>query len=200
MRTPSAVRFCPPRVYILFPSLVADALRADDRWGEVDLEVAVGEDAVRSKRPDLCAVRVGSGARTWGDVSVTSPLCVEVARRVAAVPRRPMAAAAREAAKVKHYASALPPADPPSTFTPLVWEGYGRVGEATADWLAAALGGPAAGPALATLMRRVSVALWRHNARSTLAGLRASTPAGSAALSAPAADNEGLHCFARLSG
>ena len=164
------------------------------------LEVAVGEDAVRSRRPDLCAVRAGSGVRTWGDVSVTSPLCVDAARRVAADPRRPVAAATRERAKVRHYADALPASDPPSLFTPLVWEGYGRVGEAMADWLAAALGGPAAGPALATLLRRVSVALWRHNARSALEWLRGSTAIGPAALSASAADSEGLRCFARLSG
>ena len=57
-----------------------------------------------------------------------------------------------------------------SAFTPLVWEAYGRIGPATRRWLGAALGGPLRAGARATLLRRVSVALWRSHSRAVAIG------------------------------
>lgn len=180
--------------------LVADALRASGRWAAVELELRLGEERQGSLRPDLCATRAGSGVRVWGDVSIVSPLREVVLSRVVANPRQAAAAAWREGMKAAKYGAHLPPADPPSTFTPLVWEAYGRVGPATAEFLAAALGGPTGGPAHATLLRRVSVALWRANARAALTGVRNSTPTAESGDMATTAAASGHNLFARISG
>lgn len=142
------------------------------------LELPLGANRKRSMRPDLCATRVGSGVRVWGDVSVVSPLRTVVLARVVADSRAVVAGVWREGKKLTKYGSRPPPADPPSTFTPLVWEAYVRVGPATPEFLAAAVGGPTGGQAHATLLRQVGVALWRANARAALTGVRLCTPAG----------------------
>ena len=149
--------------------LVAAALRRSGVWGSVVVEV--GLDGARATlRPDLRATRTSTGGVAWGDVSVTSPFPTALVSRVAVAPLRAVAAETREAYKVSKYAPALPASNPPHSFTPLVWEVYGRVGPQTADWLRTALGVPGQSKARQSLLTAASVALWRSNARGVVDG------------------------------
>ena len=91
-------------------------------------------------RPDLRAPRVSSGAPLRGDVSVVSATAAINASRTAGFPRVPGAARVRKEEKVGMYMPYFPAGDPPHTFAPLVWDASGRVGPATASFLASALG------------------------------------------------------------
>ena len=95
-------------------------------------------------------------------------LSPKVLARVAADPGVAEAAVRRETKKVAKYGHRLPPANPPSVFTPLVWESHGRVGPATADFLRSARGKAGRRTALDTLHQNNSVAIWRYNARFVL--------------------------------
>ncbi|GAB0492090.1 hypothetical protein MMPV_003349 [Pyropia vietnamensis] len=116
------------------------------------------------------ATRTGSGEVTWVDVSVASPFASRVAPLVADTPLAALAAEGREGDKVRRYAHALPAGPPSHTFTPLVWEVYGRIGPASAAWLREALGGPRLATARARLLSAISVALWKSNARAVADG------------------------------
>jgi len=153
--------------------LVRDALVASPEWTDVVLERAVDTDAdagAHGVRFDVRAARVGSGAQTWGDVSVAATPSPKFLARVAAEPSVAASAVRREAKKVAKYGHRLPPADPPWAFTPLVWESHGRVGPATADFLRTALGGGGRRTALDALRLNISVTIWRYNARFVLEG------------------------------
>ena len=103
-----------------------------------------------------------------GDASVSAPFTDATVAMAAVSPLRAAAAVAREALKASKYAGALPATT--HTFTPLVWEAFGRIGPATSRWLRDSLGGPDRSGVRATLLRRVSVALWRSHARSVSVG------------------------------
>lgn len=149
--------------------LVAEALRRAEGWGEVAVEVGL-DTAPASLRPDFRATREGTGEVTWADVSVASPFSSLLAPMAADAPLEPVAAATREGDKVRRYARALPVGPPSHTFTPLVWEVYGRLGPASAAWLREALGGPRLATARARLLTAISVALWKSNARAVADG------------------------------
>jgi len=148
---------------------VVAALRRAPRWGAVAVEAALdGTDG--ALRPDVRATEAATGAVTWLDVSVAGPWGDHAARAVRTSPLRPAAAAAREGAKVAHYAPSLPASHPPHTFAPVVWEALGRVGPASDRWLKAALAGPRLAAVRGALLRDVSVALWRSLAWASAAG------------------------------
>jgi len=109
---------------------------------------------------------------------------------VADVVSRPsvaMAAVGREARKVRKYAPHLPVADPPAVFNPLVWEVFGRVGPASANFLCTAVGGPGRSRALASLLTDASAIIWRYNARMLCEGFLRCDARGRATLDAPTA-------------
>ncbi|GAB0498740.1 hypothetical protein MMPV_010088 [Pyropia vietnamensis] len=141
--------------------LVVEALRRTPSWGAVEAE-AVVERGRGALRPDLRATHASSGAVVWADASVTAPFGPRTTAPTAASPLRAVAAEARERAKVAKYANALPGPPASHTFTPLVWEAYGRIGPATAKWLRGAMRGPAlSGPdrARMLLLERAVVAV-----------------------------------------
>ncbi|GAB0494469.1 hypothetical protein MMPV_005762 [Pyropia vietnamensis] len=141
--------------------LVVEALRRTPSWGAVEAE-AVVERGRGALRPDLRATHASSGAVVWADASVTAPFGPRTTAPTAASPLRPVAAEAREREKVAKYANALPGPPASHTFTPLVWEAYGRIGPATAKWLRGAMRGPAlSGPdrARMLLLERAVVAV-----------------------------------------
>lgn len=137
------------------------ALERTAVWAGVKLELQLDPTARASLRPDIKATRVTTGAQVWGDVSVACPFAVRSEARVAHAPLEPVAAVAREELKDGKYVPLLAATTPPSTFTPLVWESFGRVGPATAAFLREALAGPALASVRAGLLRDVSVAIWR---------------------------------------
>ena len=147
--------------------LVAEALRSWPSWTDVAVEVVVAR-CRGALRPDLRAKHSASGVVVWGDASVTAPFADANAAGAAAEPLRAKAAEAREAVKAAKYAGALPATT--HMLTPLVWEAFGRIGPATSRWLRDSLGGPDRSTVRATLLRRVSVALWRSHARSVSVG------------------------------
>ena len=150
-----------------------NALAASPDRTDVVLERAVEADAdvgAHGVRFDVRAARVGSGALSWGDASVAATLSPKYLARVVADPGVAEAAVRREAKKVAKYGHRLPPADPPSVLTPLVWKSHGRVGPATADFLRSALGGVGRRTGLDALRLNISVAIWRYNARFVLKG------------------------------
>ncbi|GAB0498768.1 hypothetical protein MMPV_010120 [Pyropia vietnamensis] len=149
--------------------LVVEALRRTPSWGAVEAE-AVVERGRGALRPDLRATHASSGAVVWADASVTAPFGPRTTAPTAASPLRAVAAEARERAKVAKYANALPGPPASHTFTPLVWEAYGRIGPATAKWLRGAMRGPALSGVRSTLLTRVSVALWRSHSRAVSLG------------------------------
>jgi len=106
---------------------------------------------------------------------------------VVARPSVAVAAVGREARKVRKYAPRLPAADPPSVFTPLVWEVFGRVGPASADFMRTAVGGPGRSRALASLLIDASAIIWRYNARMLCEGILRCDARGRATLDAPTA-------------
>jgi len=165
---------------------VATVLRADPRWTGVVAEppLPTGSQST-ALRPDLRATRVASGAPLWGDVSVVAATAAIHVSRTAGSPRVPGAARVREAEKVGKYTPYLLAGDPPHTFTPLVWEASGRVGPATASFLASALGEENHREALSGLLTDVSLSLWRWNARIVLAGVANSFRMGGVPLAAP---------------
>ena len=167
----------------------ADALRAHPQWWDVEEEVSSSLFAARSEtlRPDVRAVRVRTGGAVWGDVSVASAFTDAVVAAVAAQPSVAVAAVAREARKMRKYAPRLPAADPPSVFTPLVWEVFGRVGPASADFLRTAVGGPGRSRALALLLTDASAIIWRYNARMLSEGIARCDAGGRSTLDAPPA-------------
>jgi len=148
---------------------VVAALRRAPRWGAVAVEAAL-DGSGGALRPDVRATEAATGAVTWLDVSVAGPWGDAAARAVRTAPLWPAAAAARERAKVAHYAPALPASAPPHAFTPVVWEALGRVGPASDQWLKTALAGPLLAAVRGALLRDVSVALWRSLAWATAAG------------------------------
>ncbi|GAB0497286.1 hypothetical protein MMPV_008615 [Pyropia vietnamensis] len=131
--------------------LVVEALRRTPSWGAVEAE-AVVERGRGALRPDLRATHASSGAVVWADASVTAPFGPRTTAPTAASPLRAVAAEARERAKVAKYANALPGPPASHTFTPLVWEAYGRIGPATAKWLRGAMRGPALSGVRSTLL------------------------------------------------
>jgi len=147
--------------------LVAEALRTSPSWSDVQVEavVARGRGALR---PDMRATHTASGVVVWGDASVSAPFTDAAVAMAAVAPLRAAAAVAREALKASKYDGALPATT--HTFTPLVWEAFGRIGPATSRWLRDSLGGPDRSGTRATLLRRVSVALWRSHARAVSVG------------------------------
>ena len=165
---------------------VATVLRVDPRWtGDVaEPPLPAGEQSP-ALRPDLRATSVASGAPLWGDVSVVAATAAVHVSRTAGSPRVPGAARVRETEKVGKYTPYLPAGDPPHTFTPLVWEASGRVGPATASFLALALGEENHREALTGLLTDVSLGLWRWNARIVLARVANSFRMGWAPLAAP---------------
>jgi len=169
---------------------VAAALRRAPRWGAVVLEAPL-DGSGGALRPDVRATEAATGAITWLDVSVAGPWGDLAARAVRTSPLRPAAAAAREGAKVAHYAPSLPPSNPPHTFAPVVWEALGRVGPASDRWLKAALAGPRLAVVRGALLRDVSVALWRSLAWATAAGYASCFAASDATAASPAAPSTG---------
>eukprot|EP00168_Porphyra_purpurea_P021061 TRINITY_DN916_c0_g1_i3.p2 TRINITY_DN916_c0_g1~~TRINITY_DN916_c0_g1_i3.p2 ORF type:complete len:382 (-),score=39.89 TRINITY_DN916_c0_g1_i3:15-1160(-) len=152
--------------------LLAAALRQAGVWRAVAVEV--GLDWARTAlRPDLRATRVATCVVVWGDVSIASPFTPEFVPRVVGSPLRAVAAEAREAYKVSKYAPALFVTAPAQTFTPLVWEVFGRVGPQTAAWLRTALGVPGRSPVRHAFLTAASVALWRSIARGVSDGYAA---------------------------
>lgn len=149
--------------------LVAEALRRTPSWGGVEVEAVVdrGRGALR---PDLRATHASSGAVVWADASVTAPFGPRTTAPTAASPLRAVAAETRERDKVAKYATSLPGPAASHTFTPLVWEAFGRIGPATAKWLRGAMRGPALAGVRSTLLTRVSVALWRSHSRAVSLG------------------------------
>ncbi|GAB0498744.1 hypothetical protein MMPV_010093 [Pyropia vietnamensis] len=131
--------------------LVVEALRRTPSWGAVEAE-AVVERGRGALRPDLRATHASSGAVVWADASVTAPFGPRTTAPTAASPLRAVAAEAREREKVAKYANALPGPPASHTFTPLVWEAYGRIGPATAKWLRGAMRGPALSGVRSTLL------------------------------------------------
>jgi len=116
----------------------------------------------------LRAKHSAPGVVVWGDASVTAPFADTNAAEAAAAPLREKAAEARQAVKAAKYAGALPATT--HMFTPLVWEAFRRIGAATSQWLRDSLEGPDQSGVRATLLRRVSVALWRSHSRSVSVG------------------------------
>jgi len=106
----------------------------------------------------------------WGDVAVASVFTDKVLADVVARPSFAVAAVGREARKVRKYAPRLHAAAPPAVFAPLVWEVFGRVGPASADFLQTAVGGPGRSRALASLLTDASSIIWRDNARMLCEG------------------------------
>ena len=149
--------------------LAVEALRAAPSWKDVVAEIALPASH-GALRPDLRATHAASGVVVWADASITTPFYERAMPDAAVAPLRPVTAAAREAAKVAKYAPALVGRGTTHTFTPLVLESYGRIGPATRRWLRDALGGPLRAGARATLLRRVSVALWRSHSRAVAIG------------------------------
>jgi len=144
-------------------------------------------------RPDVCAVRVQTVGVVSGDVADASVFTDKVVADVVARPSLAVAAVGREARKVRKCAPRLPAADPPAGFTPLVWEVFGRVGPASADFLRTAVGGPGRSSALASLLPDASAIIWRYNARMLCEGFLRCDARGRATLDAPPA-------LARVSG
>ena len=167
----------------------ADALRAHPQWRDVEVEAssALFSAGTATLRPDVRAVRVRTGGVVWGDVAVASVFTDKVVADVVARPSLAVAAVGREARKVRKYAPRLPAADPPAVFTPLVWEVFGRVGPASADFLRAAVGGPGRSRALASLLTDASAIIWRYNARMLCEGFLRCDARGRATLDAPTA-------------
>jgi len=165
---------------------VATVLRADPRWTGVVAEPPppTGEQST-ALRPNLRATRVSSGAPLWGEVSVVAATAAIHVSRTKGSPRVPGAARVRQAEKVGEYTPYLHAGDPPHTFTPLVWEARGRVGPATASFLASALGEEKHREALTGVQADVSLRLWRWNARIVLAGVANSFRMGGVPLAAP---------------
>eukprot|EP00168_Porphyra_purpurea_P021062 TRINITY_DN916_c0_g1_i4.p2 TRINITY_DN916_c0_g1~~TRINITY_DN916_c0_g1_i4.p2 ORF type:complete len:273 (-),score=34.68 TRINITY_DN916_c0_g1_i4:487-1305(-) len=152
--------------------LLAAALRRAGVWGDVAVEVRL-DGARADLRPDLRATRVATGSVAWGDASVASPFARRMAPWVVGAPLQAAAAETREAYKVSKYAPALFVTAPAQTFTPLVWEVFGRVGPQTAAWLRTALGVPGRSTARHASVTAVSVALWRSIARAVSVGCAA---------------------------
>jgi len=173
----------------------ADALRAHPQWRDVEVEASSAQFSAGTVtlRPDVRAVRVRTGGVVWGDVAVASVFTDKVVADVVARPSVAVAAVGREARKVRKYAPRLPAADPPAVFTPLVWEVFGRVGPASADFLRSAVGGPGRSRALASLLTDASAIIWRYNARMLCEGFSRCDARGRATLDAPTA-------LARVSG
>ena len=103
-----------------------------------------------------------------GDASVSAPFTDATVAMAALAPLRAAAAVAREALKASKYDGALPATT--HTFTPLVWEAFWRIGPVTSRWLRDSLVGPDRSDVRATLLRRISVALWRSHARAVSVG------------------------------
>jgi len=173
----------------------ADALRDHPQWRDMEEEVTSSPSSAGTEtlRPDVRAVSVRTGGAVWGDVAVASVVTDGVVADVASQPSVAVAAMAREARKMRRYAWRLPAADPPSVFTPLVWEVFGRVGPASADFLRTAVGGPGRSRALASLLTDASAIIWRYNARMLVEGFERCDVAERSTLDAPPA-------VARLSG
>jgi len=123
-----------------------EALEAAPSWTDVVAEIALPESR-GALRPVLRATQAASCVVVWADSSVTTTFAERAMPEAAASPLRPVTA-----------------------FTPLVWEAYGRIGPATRRWQGAALGEPQRAGARATLLRRVSVALWRSQSRAVAIG------------------------------
>jgi len=173
----------------------ADALRAHPQWRNVAEEVTspLFSAGTATLRPDIRAVRADTGGAVWGDVAVASAFSDALVADVAAHPSVPVAAVRMEARKVRKYAPRLPAASPPATFTPLVWEVFGRVGPASAEFLHSAIGGPGRSRALDELLTDASAIVWRYNARMLSRGFASCDAGGRATLDAPPA-------LARISG
>jgi len=167
----------------------ADALRAHPQWRDVAKEVSSSLFSAGSAtlRPDVRAVRVRTDGVVWGDVAVASVFSDGVVADVAAQPSVAVAAVAREARKMRKYAPRLPPATPPSVFTPPVWEVFGRVGPASDDFLRTAVGGPGRSRALASLLTDASAIIWRYNARMLCEGFERCDARGRSTSDAPPA-------------
>lgn len=159
-------------LHLRIAHLVADAFTRSTSWMEVVLEAEFRPEDTYGLRPDVRAKRVSTGACAWADVSVASPFASWQLSRVAGEPLTPVAAIAREDKKVKKYVPSLPRAVPPSFFSPLVWETFGRVGPMTEAFLRASFAGPAERAVRAALQRDVSVAIWRANARRVALGYK----------------------------
>jgi len=157
--------------------LVAAALRRAPKWTGVAIERRLpGSGGAR--RPDLRATEAATAAVTWCDVSVAWPWADSVAAQVRTAPLCVVAGAAREAHKRARYVPALPAADPPHAFTPLVWEALGRIGPETDAWLKPARAGPDLTSVRAGLLLDVSVALWLSLTWAVVGGYAAGcTPA-----------------------
>jgi len=112
----------------------ADALRAHPQWRDVVVEAssALFSAGTVTLRPDVPAVPVQTGGVVWGDVA--SVFTDKVIADVVARPSVAVPSVGREACKVRKYAPRLPAADPPAVLTPLVWDVFGRVGPASAEW------------------------------------------------------------------
>ena len=145
--------------------LAVEALRAAPSWKDVVAE-SVLPASRGALRPELRATHAASGVVVWADASITTTFGERARPDAAVAPLRPVAAVVREAAKVAKYAPALVGRGTTHTFTPLVWESYGRIVPATRRWLRDALGGPLRAGARATLLRRVSVAQRRSHSRA----------------------------------
>lgn len=166
--------FCPKshsrrwRLHNRILHLVGRALEGTAVWTGVKLELQLDRSLRESKRPDLRATRGTTSVEVWGDVSVAYPFAVREGARGTRAPLDPVAAVGREKLKDGKYAPLLAASTPRGTFTPLVWETFGRIGPAKAEFLREAFDGPALAPARAGLLRDVFVAIWR----SVVTGVR----------------------------
>jgi len=138
-------------------------------------------------RPDVRAVRMQTGGVVWADVAVASVFTDKIFADAVAWPFLAAAAVGREACKVRKYAPRLPAADPPAFFTPLVWEVFGRVDSASADFFRTAVGGSGRSRALASLLTDASGIIWRFNARMLCEGFLRCDARGPATLDVPTA-------------
>jgi len=157
------------RIHHHLAHLAIEALRAAPSWTDVVAEIVLATSG-GAFRLDLRATHVTSSVVVWADASLTSPFSLSALASAAASQLRLVTAVAREAAKTTKYALALVGRGMTHLFTPLVWGANGCVGPATRRRVRDALGGPLREGARATLLRRVSVALWRSHFRSVAIG------------------------------
>lgn len=125
----------------------------------MEVAIATPDPDDEDLRLHVRAVNAASTAATWMDLSFACPLGGTLPWRVVDDPAKPEAAAGQEERKNRKYSDNLPDETPPPSSSPVVWETFGRLGSATAKFLAGALGGHNRSCALAAFLKDASVIL-----------------------------------------